>query len=84
MYTTIKRYRTAAIMTVAAAAVSLAFAATPASAQVVPAAPDPPVNVWSCPTSVGDIAQVLRNEEFIPQAAKNFAVLTRRACLYGH
>lgn len=75
-----RRYRGVAITFLVSGIASLIFSATPALAQPAPVPDDPPVSVWTCPTRIDTIAQMLRDESFSAQAARNIAVLTSREC----
>jgi hypothetical protein len=74
----------AACIMAAAATSTLLLGALPASAQPVPEPDNQVVSVWTCPTRIGSVAQVLRAERFTAQAAHNIAVSIRADCTAGH
>jgi hypothetical protein len=73
--------RTAAT-TLALATAWLFVGTSPANAGPAPEPIDQTVSVQTCPT-IDALAQPLHAAGFSAQAAKNYAVLTRRDCLHG-
>jgi hypothetical protein len=76
------RWSRTAAATIALAAAWLFLGASPANAGPAPEPIDQTVPVQICPT-IDALTQPLRAAGFSAQAAKNYAVLTRRDCLHG-
>jgi hypothetical protein len=69
-----------ATVTIAAAATASLFGAAPATAGPAPDPVGHGISIWTCPTRIDAVAQVLRAQGFSAPAAKNFAVFSHEDC----
>lgn len=76
-----RRLRTAATVAAAAATASLFLGVPPANAAPAPEPVSTGESIWTCPTRIDAVAQVLRAQGFSAPAAKNFALFVKEDCV---